>query len=53
MGILRLIGTAFLFLVIRQFLKLLVNAGQQTSLGSEQNNKNKKGVIDATFTRKE
>lgn len=57
MIILRVLGTVFLFFIIKQFLKLIINIGQkqmpnQTSTNST-TKKNSDNIIDATFTRKE
>ncbi len=61
MTILRILGAALLFFIIRQFLKLIANVGQKQMPNSQydprsnystKNSKND-NIIDATFTRKE
>lgn len=57
MSILRILSAAFLFFVIRQFLKLIVNVGQRQMPNNNSTQstvkKNNDNVIEASFTRKE
>jgi hypothetical protein len=60
MSILRIIGAAVLFFIIRQFLKLIANVGQKQMPESHNAydshstpKRNNDNVIDASFTRKE
>ena len=54
MSLLRLLGAAFMFIVIRQFLKLIINLGQRRMPdNSSPRQKKDDNIIEASFTRKE
>lgn len=65
MSFLRILGAAFLFLIIRQFLKLIIGVNQKQmpgkNSGNYADNKNREStaqaqddnIIEASFTRKE